>query len=60
MHRHDLDPVSLMAGLAFAGLGLTSLLASGPGLPMRWVAPALLIVIGVVGLLASTRRKGDG
>jgi hypothetical protein len=57
--RHDLDPVSLVAGLVFAGLGLVSLLQTGPGLPARWVAPILLIGAGVVGLVASGRRRRD-
>lgn len=53
MGRHDLDVVSLMFGLLFTGLGVLSLLQEGPGLPARWVAPALLIGVGVVGLVAS-------
>ncbi len=53
MHRHDLDVVSLMFGLLFAGLGGLSLLHEGPGIPARWAAPALLIGVGVVGLVAS-------
>ncbi len=55
MRPHDLDVVSLMAGIAFAGLGLVSLLSQGAGLAARWTWPVLLIVVGVVGLVASRR-----
>jgi hypothetical protein len=55
--RHDLDPLSLMAGVVFAGLGLVSLLSEGAGVTARWTWPVLLIVAGVVGLLASRRDR---
>jgi fatty acid desaturase len=51
--RHDLDALSLVAGVLFAGVGLASLLADGVGLAARWTLPVLLILAGVVGLLAS-------
>ncbi len=57
MPRHDLDALSLMAGVAFVGVAVAALLHSGPGLPLRWVAPSLLIVVGVVGLLATRARR---
>jgi hypothetical protein len=52
---HDLDVLSLMAGVGFAGLGLAALLSGGPGIPGRWTCPLLLIVVGIVGLVASRR-----
>jgi hypothetical protein len=52
---HDLDVVALMAGVAFAGLGLVSLLSQGAGLTARWTWPVLLIVVGMVGLATSRR-----
>ena len=55
MPRHDLDLVSLMAGVGFAGLAVVSLLSEGAGLTARWTWPVLLIVVGVVGLVASRR-----
>lgn len=55
MPRHDLDALSLMAGVGFVGLGLASLLSDGAGVAGRWTWPVLLIVIGVVGLAASRR-----
>jgi hypothetical protein len=53
---HDLDVVSRMAGVGFAGLGLVSLLTDGGGLNGRWTWPTLLILMGIVGLVASRRR----
>jgi len=53
--RHDVDIVSLMAGVAFAGIALVSLLSEGAGLAARWTWPLLLIFVGVVGLVASRR-----
>lgn len=58
MPRHDLDAVSLMAGVVFGGLAGISLVTEGGGLGARWTWPLLLIVAGVVGLLA-TRRDRD-
>ena len=59
MPRHDLDLISLMAGVGFTGLALVSLLSEGAGLAARWTWPVLLIVVGVVGLLAARRHPGD-
>ena len=56
MHSHDLDIVSLMAGVGFAGLGLVALLTAGAGLSARWTCPLLLILMGLVGLIASRRQ----
>ncbi|HTJ75618.1 MAG TPA: hypothetical protein VL337_09640 [Acidimicrobiales bacterium] len=58
MPRHDLDAISLMAGVVFAGIAIVSLLTQGAGLAARWTWPVLLILAGVVGLLAS-RRDDD-
>ncbi len=57
MPRHDLDALSLMAGVAFVGVAVAALLDAGPGLPLRWVAPSLLIVVGLVGLIATRARR---
>ena len=59
MPRHDLDPVALVAGVAFAGLGLLALLERGELLGERWAFPVLLSVVGMAGLLASRSRAGD-
>ena len=56
MQSHDLDIVSLMAGVGFAGLGLVALLTGNAGFGARWTWPLLLIVMGLVGLVASRRH----
>ncbi|MCA1692352.1 MAG: hypothetical protein ABR540_04460 [Acidimicrobiales bacterium] len=58
MPRHDLDPLSLVAGVAFCGFALVALLDQGPGWGGRWLVPLLLVAVGVVGLLA-TRSRPD-
>ena len=56
MPPHDVDVLSLMAGVGFAGLALAALLTDGAGVSARWTWPVLLIVAGVIGLLASRGR----
>ena len=58
MPRHDLDVLSLICGVAFGGAALVYLVERNTGLSGRWVWPALLIVLGIAGLLAS-RRRGE-
>ena len=55
MPSHDLDVLSLMAGVGFAGLALVVLLGETADLAARWTWPVLLILVGVVGLMASRR-----
>ena len=55
MPSHDLDVLSLMAGVGFVGLAVAVLLGDGAGVAGRWTWPVLLIVVGVVGLIASRR-----
>lgn len=55
MPSHDLDVLSLMAGVGFAGLALVVLLGESADLAARWTWPVLLILVGVVGLVASRR-----
>lgn len=57
MRRHELDPVSLLPGLAFVALGAPFLFGSVSVLDLRWdvVWPVAVIVAGVV-LLLSLRR----
>ena len=48
MLRRSPDPVSLICGLAFTGLGLTLLIGHGDlHVHPRWVWPAILIVLAV-------------
>jgi hypothetical protein len=55
MPKHDLDAVSLVAGVAFGGSALVFLLDRWTGMSGRWIWPILLIVIGVAGLVATRR-----
>ena len=55
MPSHDLDVLSLMAGVGFGGLALVVLLGESADLAARWTWPVLLILVGVVGLVASGR-----
>ncbi len=60
MPRHDLDVLSLMAGVFFAGVALLGLLDQSSGDAAGWVWPGLLILVGVVGLLATRAVHGRG
>jgi hypothetical protein len=52
MRRHELDPISLTFGFAFAALGLLFLLGQADqALRLRWVWPLLLLVLGAAILL---------
>jgi hypothetical protein len=59
MARHDLDPVSLVFGFAFTGLGLLFLIGQADqALRVRWVWPVLLLVLGL-GILFDVARSRD-
>ncbi|MEN3357853.1 MAG: hypothetical protein V7637_1835 [Mycobacteriales bacterium] len=54
MRRHEPDLVSFIFGLFFVGAAAIWGLSAVPGHPVRgWALPALLIVVGAVGLLTS-------
>jgi len=60
MRRHELEPVSLVFGFAFTGLGLLFLLGrADQALHLRWVWPLLLLALGAGILLdiALGRRR---
>lgn len=59
MTRHELDLMSLVAGVVFVILGLGLLLDAGGGINFdaRWVWPILLIGLGAAGLASSVRRR---
>ena len=59
MLRRSPDPVSLICGLAFAGLGLTLFIGHGDlQVHARWVWPAVLIVLAIA-LLPGLRPQRD-
>lgn len=58
MKRHAPDWTSLVAGLTFCGIALAYLGAelAGRSLELRWVAPTLLIGLGIAGLVGTIAR----
>ena len=66
MQRHELDLVSLVAGLLFVVAGAAFLVGEATDLRVdpAWVLPVVLVGLGVTGLVgASTgrsRRQGRG
>lgn len=58
--RHDRDVFSLMSGLLLVLLAGAFLLQdlTEVSLDGRWVAPVVLLAVGVVGLLATLRSAG--
>jgi hypothetical protein len=61
MERHQLDPLSLVGGVVFGGLGVLFLLDGWDTITVqpRWIWPILLIALGVAGLVASRPRRAD-
>ena len=58
MNRHELDPVSLVFGFAFTGLGLLFLIGrADQALRLQWVWPLLLLALGAGILLDLTRSQ---
>ena len=57
MRRHDLDLVSLIAGVVFTLVALSHLVgaATGDHLALAWLAPVVLVGLGVAGLAGALR-----
>ena len=60
MRRHELDLFSLIAGLAFVGVAVGHLLdvATDLDFDARWVAPIVLVTLGVAGLAGVLGSRG--
>jgi hypothetical protein len=58
MPRHERDVLSLMGGLLLVLIAVVFLVDDTTGLSLdgRWVAPGLLVAVGVAGLVGSLRR----
>ena len=57
MRRHEIDAVSVFAGLLFlvvAGVHIVAR-ATDTDLNLRWMVPAVLVVLGALGLLSAVR-----
>ncbi len=59
MSRHDRDAVSLMGGLLLVLIAGTFLVGDLTSVDVdgRWIAPAVLILVGLAGVLASLRPR---
>ena len=60
MERHRFDPISFVFGALFMALALLALadLALPTPVDLAWIAPILLVILGLVLMLGSARR-GD-
>ena len=59
MNRHAFDPVAFIFGMIFLAVGVP-MAFSDRGLTLfegRWIAPAVLIIAGVVVLLSTRKRR---
>ena len=57
MRRHEIDAVSVFAGLLFlivAGVHIVAR-ATDTDLNLRWMVPAVLVLLGAIGLLSAVR-----
>jgi hypothetical protein len=61
MRRHELDLFSLIAGLAFVAVAAGHLLDVGTDLEFdgRWVAPIVLVTLGLAGLVGVLGGRGE-
>lgn len=61
LERHDLDLFSLVAGVVFLVIAVGHLLDVGGGVNLdgRWVAPVVLLGLGVAGLAGVLRRTSS-
>jgi protein-S-isoprenylcysteine O-methyltransferase Ste14 len=57
VRRHDIDLVSLAAGLLFLVVAVVHIAArsTDTDLNLRWMAPAVLVLLGLLGLLGAIR-----
>lgn len=61
MTRHPADLLSVVAGLAFLGLGLVLLAGGVRDIRLEWVGPAVAIGVGAIILVAArpARKASD-
>jgi hypothetical protein len=58
MKRHPFDPISLVLGLTFGGLGLLFLIGerTAADIGWRWIWPFPFIVLGLLFVISAARR----
>lgn len=61
MRRHETDLVSLVAGAVFLAVAAAHVLAraNGTDLNLRWTLPALLLLLGALGLVGGLGLRGS-
>lgn len=61
MKRHDLDLVSLISGAVFVLVAVVHLLnaAADQGTDLAWLAPAVLVGLGIAGLAGALRSPKE-
>lgn len=59
MRRHDLDPIALVFGVIFAVIGVTAsaLRWNWVDADRGWLLGALLIALGLAGVVTATSRR---
>jgi hypothetical protein len=59
VQRHDLDPIALVFGAVFVVIGLAYAVAGLDwiGSDRGWLLGAVLIGVGVAGVVSATRRR---
>ena len=62
MTRRPFDPLSLVSGLLFIGLGIAFVLdrTGHVDLDLHWIGPITLIALGLGWMLTGLRRQRDG
>jgi hypothetical protein len=61
VRRHEADAVSLVAGLLFLVVAVVHIAArsTDTDLNLRWMVPAVLVLLGVLGLLSAVRSPKE-
>jgi hypothetical protein len=61
VRRHEIDVFSLAAGLLFLGVAAVHMVAGATDtdLNLRWMAPLVLVLLGVVGMLGAMRGRRE-
>jgi hypothetical protein len=59
VHRHELDPIALVFGAVFVVLGLAYAIARWAWFDFDrgWVLGAVLVALGVAGVVSATTRQ---
>jgi hypothetical protein len=61
VRRHEIDVVSLAAGLLFLAVAVVHMVAGATDtdLNLRWMVPVVLVLLGVIGMLGAMRGRRE-